>query len=56
MVKLGTEYKTCNDQAFFKNIEELVGQGNIEVKCAPVKEPPKRNKPWLKKGLKNGVK
>ncbi|MCK5686715.1 DNA polymerase III subunit alpha, partial [bacterium] len=49
MVRLGNQYNTCNDRDFFEKIIELSGQGSIEVKCAPIKEPPKKNRPWLKK-------
>ena len=48
MVKLGNDYKTCNDPEFFEKISSLAGKGSIEVRCAPIKEPAKRNKPWLK--------
>jgi DNA polymerase III subunit alpha len=49
MVKLGNEYKTCNDPEFFEKISSLAGRGSIEVRCAPIKEPPKKNKPWMKR-------
>ncbi len=53
MVKLGTEYKTCNDHDFFEKITQLSGHDSIKIKCSPIKEPPKRDKPWLKNWLKN---
>ncbi|MDM8538946.1 OB-fold nucleic acid binding domain-containing protein, partial [Desulfobacterales bacterium HSG17] len=49
MVKLGNEYKTSNDPEFFEKISNLAGKGSIEVRCAPIKEPAKRNKPWMKR-------
>jgi DNA polymerase III subunit alpha len=53
MVKLGEEYNTCNDPDFFQKITDIAGNNSIEVRCAPIKEPLKRNKPWLKKKILN---
>ncbi len=48
MIKLGNEYNTCSDPDFFDKISKIAGSGCIEVRCAPIKEPVKRDKPWLK--------
>jgi len=53
MVKLGNEYKTSSDPDFFDAISKIAGRESIEVRCAPIKDPPKRNKPWLKKKASN---
>ena len=52
LVKLSDEYMTGSDSSFFTKVEELLGKGAIETRCAPVKEKQKKNKPWLNK--KNG--
>jgi len=52
LVKLSDEYMTSSEPSFFKKVEELLGEGVIETRCAAVKEKPKKNKPWLNK--KNG--
>lgn len=49
LVKLSDEYMTVSDASFFKEIEEITGQGKIETRCAPIKEKQKKNKPWLNK-------
>ncbi|MCP4761377.1 MAG: hypothetical protein GY870_06320, partial [archaeon] len=48
MIKLCNEYNTCSDPDFFDEISKIAGKGCIEVRCAPIKEPVKRDKPWLK--------
>ncbi|RLB92953.1 MAG: hypothetical protein DRH26_05025, partial [Deltaproteobacteria bacterium] len=52
LVKLSDEYMTSSEPSFFEKVEELLGEGVIETRCAAVKEKIKKNKPWLKK--KNG--
>ncbi|NOX33317.1 MAG: DNA polymerase III subunit alpha [Deltaproteobacteria bacterium] len=47
LIKLAQEYMTSCDPSFFSKVEELLGQGSIETRCAPVKEKQKKNKPWL---------
>ena len=45
-VKMGDDYTTCSDPAFFREIETLLGRGSIETRCAPVQEKIKKKKPW----------
>jgi DNA polymerase III subunit alpha len=52
MVKLGSDYKTCSDLKFFEKIVQIAGPDSIEVKCTPIKEPVKKDKPWLRKNRK----
>ena len=40
---------TSPDPLFFTAVEQLLGKGTIQTKCAPIKEKQKKNKPWLKK-------
>ncbi|MCD4722482.1 MAG: DNA polymerase III subunit alpha, partial [Desulfobacula sp.] len=47
LIKLADEYMTGSDPSFFTKVEELLGKGAIETRCAPVKEKQKKNKPWL---------
>ncbi|MCP3874408.1 MAG: DNA polymerase III subunit alpha, partial [Desulfobacteraceae bacterium] len=49
LIKLSDDYMTCSDASFFKQVEEIIGKGTIETRCAPVKEKQKKNKPWLRK-------
>lgn len=47
LVKFSDDYTTCSDPCFFTEVEELLGQGAIETRCAPVKEKQNKKKPWL---------
>jgi len=49
MVKLGDEYRTDAHPSFFKEVENLLGEGRIETRCAPVKDKEKKKKRWQKK-------
>jgi DNA polymerase-3 subunit alpha len=49
MIKLAGDYHTASDSSFYKEIEELIGEGRIETTCAPVKEKQKIKKNWKKK-------
>jgi len=49
MIKLAGDYYTASDSSFYKEIEELIGEGRIETTCAPVKEKQKIKKNWKKK-------
>jgi DNA polymerase-3 subunit alpha len=49
LVKLSDEYNTSSDPSFFGRVSDLLGEGSIETRCAPVKEKQKKNKPWLNK-------
>ena len=49
IVKLGDEYKTSSEPELFDEISKIAGKDTVEAMCAPIKEPPKRNKPWQKK-------
>ncbi len=46
LVKMGEDYTTCSDPAFFQEVETLLGRGSIETRCAPVKEKLRKKKPW----------
>ncbi|MCK5695105.1 MAG: DNA polymerase III subunit alpha [Desulfobacula sp.] len=47
LIKLSDEYMTGSEPSFFTTVEDLLGEGAIETRCAPVKEKQKKNKPWL---------
>jgi DNA polymerase-3 subunit alpha len=49
LVKLSDEYMTNCNPSFFQEIEKIMGQGSVEIRCAPVKEKQRKNKPWLNK-------
>jgi len=49
LVKLSDEYMTGLEPVFFDKVQELLGEGAIETRCAPVKEKEKKKKPWLNK-------
>ena len=51
-VKLSDDYTSSLDPSFFAQVEDLLGEGAIDTRCAPVKERQKKNKPWLNR--KNG--
>ncbi len=53
LVKFSEEYATMSEPRFFKEIEDLIGKGSIETRCAPVKEKQRKKKPWMRK--KNGT-
>ncbi|MEE4364758.1 MAG: DNA polymerase III subunit alpha [Desulfotignum sp.] len=46
LIKMGDDYATCSDAAFFQEVETLLGKGSIETRCAPVKEKVRKKKPW----------
>jgi DNA polymerase-3 subunit alpha len=48
LVKLGDEYMTCPDPAFFDEVETLMEKGCIETKCAPVKAKVRKKQSWGK--------
>jgi DNA polymerase-3 subunit alpha len=48
LVKLSDYYKTSSDPSFFARVDDLLGKGASETRCAPVKEKQKKKKPWLK--------
>ncbi|MCM2283933.1 MAG: DNA polymerase III subunit alpha [Desulfobacula sp.] len=48
-IKLDRDYHTASDSSFYKEIDELIGEGRIETTCAPVKEKQKIKKNWKKK-------
>ncbi|RLC06594.1 MAG: DNA polymerase III subunit alpha [Deltaproteobacteria bacterium] len=52
LVKLSDDYTTSLDPSFFADVEDLLGEGAVETRCAPVKEKQKKKKPWLNR--KNG--
>jgi len=47
LIKIADDYMTGSEPLFFTTVEELLGKGTIETRCAPVKEKQKKNKPWL---------
>lgn len=49
MIKLAGDYHTASDLSFYKEIEDLIGEGRVETTCAPVKEKQKIKKNWKKK-------
>ena len=49
LVKLSDEYMTGSEPFFYEKVEELLGNGAIETRCASVKDKQKKNKPWLNK-------
>jgi len=54
MMKLADEYQTASTSVFYKEVEDLVGEGGIETTCAPVKEKQKPRKNWKNKKNGNG--
>jgi DNA polymerase-3 subunit alpha len=46
LVKLSDEYCSCSDPSFFKEVENLLGEGTIETQCAPIKAKVKKKRPW----------
>ncbi|OGR26711.1 MAG: DNA polymerase III subunit alpha [Desulfobacterales bacterium RIFOXYA12_FULL_46_15] len=53
IMKLADDYHTATDSCFYKEIEELIGEGRIETTCSPVKEKQKIKKNWKKKQTGN---
>ena len=49
VVKLGEEFMTRTDPAFFTEVEGLLGPDSIETRCAPVKDRVKKKQRWKKK-------
>ena len=49
LVKLSDEYMTDSSPSFFDRVEDLLGKGAIETRCAAVKEKERKKKPWLNK-------
>ncbi len=49
IIKLSNDYHTAADSHFYKEIEELIGEGRIETTCAPVREKQKSRKNWKKR-------
>ncbi|WP_022668666.1 DNA polymerase III subunit alpha [Desulfospira joergensenii] len=49
LVQLSEEYMTRSEPSFFREVEELLGEGSIESLCAPVQEKIKKKKPWMRK-------
>ncbi len=49
MVKLGDEYRADAHPEFFSAVQDLLGEGTIDTRCAPVKE--KEKKRWQKKKI-----
>jgi len=53
LVKLSDDYMTGSDPFFFTKVEDLLGRGAVETRCAPVKDKQKKNKPWLNRKNSN---
>jgi len=47
VLKLGNEYKIDFSRDFGEKVQKIKGVTGVEVRCAPVREKPKKNKPWM---------